>query len=206
MAPLDSPSTPRLDVREITSGLLFAPSSGMPALKIVRISHEEDVFAADETKVHTLSRQVISEMLDTAAREEVSSSAPPPPESGVRAQDANRPAVSKSGMVPKVPAPGALPVVCDEEDEDMEPTVLSERVSLPRHQLVTQLMNEPPIIICPEPITEAPVVAVETTLAPSPSATPTSHRFDRRALAITVATFLATLMPALVLLHHLLTR
>ena len=50
----------------------------MSALKIARISHEEDVFAADETKVHTLSHQVISEMLNTAERQEAASSAPPP--------------------------------------------------------------------------------------------------------------------------------
>lgn len=176
----------------------------MPALKIVRVSHEEDVFAAEETKVHTMSRRVISEMLDTAAREEANSSAPPPPESGVRTNGANRPSLTKSGTMPRIPAPAPLPVVSNDDDEDFEPTILSERVSLPRQALVTQLINEPPIIICPEPVAAA--VVFEPADAPVRSEMPPVGRFDRRALAITVATFVATLVPALVILHHLLQR
>jgi hypothetical protein len=180
----------------------------MAAHKIVHISHEEDVFAADETKVHTLSRQAISEMLDTAERREVLSSAPPPA-SGVRPQAAESPraAVTKSGTMQRVamPAapPDALPVTWSDEDEDLEPTRLSERSllarqeiprpELPRPQLVTQLINEPPVIICPPPMTTA--------------VQPDDRRaLDRRALAIMIASFVVTLVPGLVLLHHLLSR
>lgn len=186
----------------------------MSAFKIVRVSHEEDVFAADETKVHTLSRQAITELLDTAARDEATSSAPPPPESGIRAQKSGtgteRPSPTKSGMVPAFPRPAALPVMWEDDEEGLEPTRLSERASHPRQQLVTQLMNEPPIIICREESAETlPEIVVPEEVrvvvdAPAPSTG--IQRIDRRALAITLATFLATLVPALVLLHHLLAR
>jgi hypothetical protein len=189
----------------------------MSAFKIVRVSHEEDAFAADETKVHTLSRQAITELLDTAAREEVSSSAPPPPESGIRTPKATtgteRPLPAKSGMVPAFPRPAALPVMWEDDEEGLEPTRLSERASHARQQLVTQLMNEPPRIICREESPADPPDAlpeivipedIRVVVAPAPSTG--IERVDRRALAITLATFLATLVPALVLLHHLLAR
>ena len=194
----------------------------LPALKIARITHEEDVFAADETKVHTMSHQVISEMLETAERQEAASSAPPPA-SGVRKAEGSRPAPTKSGMMPKIPRPAALPAVSyDEDDEGLEPTILSERasaISLPRQELVTQLMAEPPKIIetatpstppdqretLPE-IVPVEIVAIENVIEQPIVVAPTRFRIDRRAIAITIATFVATLLPALVLLQHLMAR
>ena len=188
----------------------------MSPLKIVRVSHEEDVFAAEETKVHTLSHQAISEMLDTAAKQEALTSSPPPPESGVRglAAKGSRPAATKSGMMPKIPAAGRVPVIAgDEGDDDDAPTRLSERVSLPRQVLVTQLMTDPPVIITSAPTPATPIVVV-----PEPSANdamkdcmhfvapPVREGIDKKALAITIATFVCTLLPGLVLLHHFLTR
>jgi hypothetical protein len=181
----------------------------MSALEIVRVSHEEDVFAADETKVHTLSRQAISEMLDTAAREDGTSSSPP--ESGVRAQNAGteRPVPSKSGMVRAFPRPTPMPVLWEDDEEGLEPTRLSERTSLPRQELVTQLLAEPPVIIRrAEPSDERetlPEVVVPEEVQSIAALAP-STGIDRHVVAITLVTFLATVAPALVLLHHLLTR
>lgn len=202
----------------------------MAPLKIARVHHEEDdVFAAEETKLHTLSRQAISEMLETAEKQEANSSAPPPA-SGVRGAE-GRPAVTKSGMIAKVPAPARLPVIDDvpvlsADDEDDEPTRLSERMSIPRPQLVTQLMKEPPVIIGSAAasvsmpvatVTPAQIAITEIEVvvpgnhaykASVPSASPAAldARVDRGALAIAIAAFLCTLLPGLVLLHHLLTR
>jgi hypothetical protein len=190
----------------------------MASLKIARLSEEEDVFAADETKVHTLSQQAISEMLDSAAREE--SSPPPPPSSGVRANAAPT-SLRKSGITPKIPPAAAMPVLWEADDDvdDDEPTRLSDRAlpkpespkpelpkpELPSQNLVAQLINDPPIIICPTPTPEVPVLTADEH-AQLVAMTTLHRNFDRKALAITLAAFIATLLPGLVLLHHLLSH
>lgn len=174
----------------------------MAGLQIVRISNDEDVFAADETKVHTLSRRAISDMLESADRADTASSAPPPA-SGVREVEANRPAPSKSGMVPAIPRAAAVPVIAhDEDDSDLEPTTLHERAkptSIPRQELVQRLMAAPPVIICPPSIPPSLPSAVALTPGGAPL-------LDRRMIAITLGAFIATVLPALALIHHLLQR
>jgi hypothetical protein len=189
----------------------------MAALKVVRIDTEEDAFAADETKVHTLSRQAISEMLDTADRQAAVTSSPPPA-SGVRGQEpaTSRPAPTKSGMIPIVfPKPAALPLVWEDDGEDSEPTKLCSLPDMPRRELVTQLINDPPIILCPPtPVEAGTPPRIEIALhegmsfdaAPEGRGVGVGVGVDRRALAITLVTFMVTLVPGLVLLHHFMSR
>ncbi len=99
--------------------------------RIPVIRHGEDVYAADETKVHTFSRQAIAAMLQTADVDEVKISAPPPPAppSGVRLKDGSAPPASR--MTP-VPPPPAVPKVWEEADDDddsLEPTLLHEKAA-----------------------------------------------------------------------------
>jgi hypothetical protein len=163
----------------------------MRPLKIVKVPMDEDVFAAEETKVHTFSRQVIADMLDTAERAPASTSAPPP--SGVRE-------VKQSGTMAKIA------VVDYEEDDGLEPTRLSERMPVAR-ALVAQLIDAPPVIIH-RPATPAVPMNdfqgwVHFDQVNEPAAKP---RADRKALAITLVTFVVTLVTGLFALQHLLTR
>lgn len=172
--------------------LLLLPLRGMSALKIARLTRD-DVFPADETKVHTLSRQAIAEMLDDATRKEKLSSVPPPP-SGIR-------------TVAHAPP---LPVTWNDEDEGLEPTRLSERM-IGRPPLVTQLMSEAPVarLISQPPVIIQLPAAVDGERGPAALdarsyAAPAGA--DVRALAIGAIAFFATLVAGLTFVYFSLAR
>jgi len=169
-------------------------------LPVVR--HQEDVFAADETKVHTLSRARIGEMLDQAAiiEKKMASSVPPPP-SGVRMRDA----VALASVAPQN---HGLPTVWNDDDEDeegLEPTRLSERFVLP-----TLPAPFPPssaaamqVLVAPagEPVELPPMLVVPSSVAPLSSSwsseRPSEREVNQRALVLGIVAFVATLVPAL---------
>lgn len=181
--------------------------------RIPVIRHGEDVYAADETKVHTFSRQAIAVMLQTAECDEGSlSSAPPPPAppSGVRLKDGSAPPSSR--MTP-VPPPPALPTVWDvEEDDDaLEPTLLHEKaqaripdieVELPAVSLVPPVSTPTPTPT-PSPALAAltpPSADVKITIAPLAPIAPRPKKpqgLDAATVAIFFVTFIGTIAAAL---------
>lgn len=178
---------------------------------IPSLSEEEDVYAAEETKVHTLSRQAIAEMLDIAERQSPISSAPPPPLSGVRTvslEDPDGSLLEESGERPAVRAGSpAIPALWD--DEGLEPTRLSERMLLVRPALVTELMEKPPVILCATPSPPEPSVFpsrhaasdVRARAVAANDVTDAGAALDRRLRIVTLVAFFATLVPGLVLVR-----
>jgi len=175
-----------------------------PAFKIARLKMDEDVFAADETKVHTLSKQAITEMLETAERLDPLSSAPPPPLSGVRTVgNLEGPSATQSGEVPVVRVPtNVVPKLWQGDDEGLEPTRLSERGFLARPALVTELIEEPPVIVCrPTPPEMIPIPVV---IAPAANDV-IDAALNRRVRGVALAAFLLTVLPGLAAVYYLVT-
>lgn len=190
--------------------------------RIPVVRHGGDVYAADETKVHTFSRQAIAAMLEVAEGGEAPvSSAPPPaaPPSGVRLKDGSP--VRTSARMSTVPPPPALPAVWAEDDDDDEdgiaPTTLHERAeAISDSDLVTEDVAEPPPSSAPSSspalasltppsanvrITIAPITASVPPLVLAPPVVAPAPQRDRGGIdfvtvAIFVVTFAGTILAA----------
>lgn len=140
----------------------------------------QDVFAADETKVHTLSRQAIARLLDDAER------AVPSPPSGIRMARGSAEELDTHAQEPEIPRAGGVPKLWGEADEEEPTQVSSARNSAPRPQLVTQLMASAP------PAREKPPI-----ITIAIHAVPPAEPRDRLTIVIGVVAFFATLLPSL---------
>lgn len=221
---VDGATSASRDVHGIANGRALASWALVMASvrRIPVIRHGGDVYAADETKVHTFSRQAIAAMLQTAESDEacVSSAPPPAPPSGVRLKDGS-PCRAPARMTP-VPPPPALPAVWaheEDDDEGLVPTTLHERAQALTEAdlLVDEELGPPPpssspalasltppssnvkITIAPEtaaPMVLAPVLA-PVAAAPSIQTRTRAPGIDWVTVAIFVVTFVGTIAAAL---------